>query len=99
MRSTNCPAMEDMVPYNGYCRNYLVHRQRKGTRKRQPTLEQFKVTSTDLLNLAYSRSTELKHGKHSFVGIADKEYKEEFYLRHATAVPGPHKVGDVMPYC
>ena len=42
-------------------------------------MEQFKVTSMDLLNLAYSRSTELKHGKHSFAGIADKEYTEEFY--------------------
>ena len=70
--------MEDLLPHNGYCRNYLVHQQRKATRKRQPTLEQVKVTSMDLLNLVYSRSTELKHGKHSFVGIADTEYAEEF---------------------
>ena len=71
--------MEDLLLYNGHCRNYLAHQQRKATRKRQPTLEQFKATSTDLLNLVYSRSTELKHGKHSFVGTADKDYTEEFY--------------------
>ena len=69
---------EDLHQYNGYYHNFLVHQQHKVTKQKHSILELSKVTLMDRHSLDYNLDTELKHEKHSYVGIADNEYKEEF---------------------